>query len=129
MPELVERIDIDASPEQVWAALTDWEPFEGMLVTLPQALSVAEYFQFGRFNETVLTVGRQPTPKRPHEIMRRNGIAVGKPGIGPKMEDKLRGVRIHVPALGQRRLGQHGLRGILGQALVQRHVDASFRLA
>ncbi len=25
MPELVERIDVDASPEQVWAALTDWE--------------------------------------------------------------------------------------------------------
>ena len=25
MPELVERIDVDAPPEQVWAALTDWE--------------------------------------------------------------------------------------------------------
>ena len=25
MPELVERIDVDAAPEQVWAALTDWE--------------------------------------------------------------------------------------------------------
>ena len=25
MPELVERIDVDASPEQVWAALVDWE--------------------------------------------------------------------------------------------------------
>jgi len=25
MPALVERIDVDASPEQVWAALTDWE--------------------------------------------------------------------------------------------------------
>ncbi len=25
MPELVETIDVDASPEQVWSALTDWE--------------------------------------------------------------------------------------------------------
>ena len=25
MPELVERIDIDAPPERVWAVLTDWE--------------------------------------------------------------------------------------------------------
>ena len=34
MPELVERIDVDASPEQVWAALTDWErQGEWMLLT------------------------------------------------------------------------------------------------
>lgn len=25
MPELVERVDVDAPPEQVWALLTDWE--------------------------------------------------------------------------------------------------------
>jgi carbon monoxide dehydrogenase subunit G len=25
VPELVERIDVDAPPEQVWATLTDWE--------------------------------------------------------------------------------------------------------
>ena len=25
MPELVERIDVDAPPERVWAVLTDWE--------------------------------------------------------------------------------------------------------
>ena len=25
MPELVERIDVDAPPERVWALLTDWE--------------------------------------------------------------------------------------------------------
>ena len=25
MPDLVERVDVDAPPEQVWAALTDWE--------------------------------------------------------------------------------------------------------
>lgn len=34
MPELVERIDVDASPEQVWTALTDWEgQGEWMLAT------------------------------------------------------------------------------------------------
>ena len=34
MPELVERIDVDASPEQVWATLTDWErQGEWMLAT------------------------------------------------------------------------------------------------
>jgi predicted extracellular nuclease len=44
------------------SALTDHEPREGMLVTLPQALSIGEYFNFDRFNETVLSVGRQMTP-------------------------------------------------------------------
>ena len=44
------------------SALSDWEPREGMLVTLPQALSIAEYFNFGRFNEMVLSDGRQHTP-------------------------------------------------------------------
>ena len=34
MPELVERIDVDAPPERVWAALTDWErQGEWMLLT------------------------------------------------------------------------------------------------
>ena len=34
MPELVERIDVDASPEQVWATITDWErQGEWMLLT------------------------------------------------------------------------------------------------
>jgi uncharacterized protein YndB with AHSA1/START domain len=34
MPELVERIDIDAPPERVWATLTDWESQgEWMLAT------------------------------------------------------------------------------------------------
>ncbi len=34
MPELVERIDIDAPPERVWAALTDWtRQGEWMLAT------------------------------------------------------------------------------------------------
>ena len=34
MPDLVERIDVDAPPEQVWAALTDWtRQGEWMLAT------------------------------------------------------------------------------------------------
>ena len=34
MPELVEQVDVDAPPEQVWAALVDWErQGEWMLLT------------------------------------------------------------------------------------------------
>lgn len=49
------------------ASLDDWEPHEGMLVTFPQALSIGEYFDFDRFNETVLTAGRQYQPTAVHE--------------------------------------------------------------
>jgi len=44
-------------------ALEDFEPFEGMYVTLPQALAFAEYFNFDRFGEIVLSTDRlaQPT--------------------------------------------------------------------
>jgi hypothetical protein len=38
---------------------SDWEPFEGMLVTFPQALFISEFFNFDRFNEIVLTTERQ----------------------------------------------------------------------
>ena len=44
------------------ASLADWEPLEGMAVTFPQDLTISEYFDFDRFNETVLSVGRQITP-------------------------------------------------------------------
>jgi uncharacterized protein len=49
------------------SSLTDWEPREGMLVTLPQSLSIGEYFDFDRFNEIVLTSGRQFQPTAVHE--------------------------------------------------------------
>ena len=49
------------------SSLTQWEPREGMLVTMPQALSIAEYFNFARFNEVVLTNGRQFQPTAVHE--------------------------------------------------------------
>ncbi|MET0684557.1 MAG: ExeM/NucH family extracellular endonuclease [Solirubrobacteraceae bacterium] len=44
------------------SSMTDWEPLEGMAVTFPQDLTISEYFDFDRFNETVLSVGRQMTP-------------------------------------------------------------------
>jgi len=47
--------------------LSDWEPREGMLVTFPQSLTIGEYFNFDRFNEVVLTVGRQFQPTAVHE--------------------------------------------------------------
>jgi predicted extracellular nuclease len=42
--------------------VTDFEAYEGMLVTFPQALVISEYFNFDRFNETVLTSERHLTP-------------------------------------------------------------------
>lgn len=44
-------------------AVSDFERYEGMLVHFPQALTISEYFNFDRFNETVLSLGRmyQPT--------------------------------------------------------------------
>ena len=38
------------------AAADDIESYEGMLTTLPQELVISEYFNFGRFNEIVLTL-------------------------------------------------------------------------
>ena len=49
------------------SSLDDWEPREGMLITFPQALSISEYFNFDRFNEIVLTDGRQFQPTAVHE--------------------------------------------------------------
>jgi predicted extracellular nuclease len=40
----------------------DFEAFEGMYVTFPQDLVISEYFNFDRFNETVLTSERHLTP-------------------------------------------------------------------
>ena len=43
-------------------AVDDFEPFEGMYVTFPQDLVIAEYFNFDRFGEIVLTSERHLTP-------------------------------------------------------------------
>ncbi|MEW6403345.1 MAG: ExeM/NucH family extracellular endonuclease [Chloroflexota bacterium] len=44
------------------ASVDDFEAFEGMAVTFPQALYISEYFNFDRFGEIVLTSERHLTP-------------------------------------------------------------------
>jgi predicted extracellular nuclease len=44
------------------AAVSDFESYEGMRVTFPQALVISEYFNFDRFGELVLTSERHLTP-------------------------------------------------------------------
>jgi len=43
-------------------AVSDFEKYESMLVTFPQALVISEYFNFDRFGEIVLTSTRHMTP-------------------------------------------------------------------
>jgi predicted extracellular nuclease len=43
-------------------AVSDFESYEGMRVTFPQALYISEYFNFDRFGELVLTSERHLTP-------------------------------------------------------------------
>lgn len=42
--------------------VSDFEPYEGMLVTFPQELYISEFFNFDRFGEIVLTSERQFQP-------------------------------------------------------------------
>ncbi|RPI83476.1 MAG: ExeM/NucH family extracellular endonuclease, partial [Chloroflexi bacterium] len=49
------------------ASLDDFEPYEGMLVTFPQSLVIAEYFNYDRFGEIVLTSERHLTPSAEFE--------------------------------------------------------------
>jgi len=65
------------------ADLGDWERLEGMAVTFPQDLTISEYFDFGRFNETVLTDGRQMTPTAVFDP--------GSPEAADLLEENLRG--------------------------------------
>ncbi|MCA9875940.1 MAG: ExeM/NucH family extracellular endonuclease, partial [Anaerolineales bacterium] len=44
------------------ASLDNLEAYEGMLVTFPQPLYIAEYFNFDRYGEIVLATDRQYTP-------------------------------------------------------------------
>jgi len=44
------------------ADIDDFEPFEGMFITFPQPLFIAEYFNFDRYGEIVLTTERFLTP-------------------------------------------------------------------
>ena len=43
-------------------AVSDFEKYESMLVTFPQALVISEYFNFDRYGEIVLTSERHMTP-------------------------------------------------------------------
>jgi hypothetical protein len=49
------------------SSLTDFERFEGMLVTFPQTLYISEYFNFDRYGEIVLTSERQYQPTSVYE--------------------------------------------------------------
>jgi predicted extracellular nuclease len=44
------------------SSMDDFEKYEGMAVTFPQALVISEYFNFDRFGEIVLTSERHLTP-------------------------------------------------------------------
>ena len=52
-------------------SVDDFEPYEGMSVTFPQALVISEYFNFDRFGEIVLTSERNLTPTAEFEPGRR----------------------------------------------------------
>ncbi|MBU9944690.1 MAG: lamin tail domain-containing protein, partial [Dermatophilaceae bacterium] len=56
---------VDPTPVTLpMASATDFEKYEGMLVTMPQALYVTEHFQLGRFGQVVVSSGgrlQQPT--------------------------------------------------------------------
>jgi predicted extracellular nuclease len=49
------------------SSLDDWERYEGMLVTFPQALVISDYSDFDRYNEIVLTSVRQIQPTAVYE--------------------------------------------------------------
>ncbi len=48
-------------------SIDDLEPFEGMLVSLPQELYISEYFNFDRYGEIVLSTERQHQPTAVYE--------------------------------------------------------------
>lgn len=49
-------------PTPVELPVTDWERYEGMLLEFPQTLSIAEFYQYGRYGEIVLATERQYQP-------------------------------------------------------------------
>ena len=62
-----------------WPASTTSKPYEGMLVTFPQALVISEYFNFDRYGEIVLTSERSVPADGPL----RTGVARGDRPGGP----------------------------------------------
>ena len=51
-----------ATPSLPVISIDDFEAYEGMAITFPQALVISEYFNFDRFGEIVLTSERHLTP-------------------------------------------------------------------
>ena len=66
MPEPVERIDVDASPEQAWATITDWErQGEWMLLTDVRTVGGPAQRLHGRLAaRTGNPAARRPPPRR-----------------------------------------------------------------
>ncbi|TGD75477.1 ExeM/NucH family extracellular endonuclease [Mangrovimicrobium sediminis] len=62
------------------ADIADFEPFEGMLVTLPQSLVISEYFNFDRYGEIVLAL------PLPGEARPMTATAVELPGSNGYMD-------------------------------------------
>ena len=50
------------TPTAITLPISDLEPYEGMLVTFPQTLYFAEYFNFDRYGDIVLATSRQFNP-------------------------------------------------------------------
>jgi uncharacterized protein len=82
------------------SALSDWEPREGMLVTFPQSLTIGEYFNFDRFNEIVLTAGRQFQPTAVYEPGSPEAAALARANLlGRLTLDDGRGAQNPDPAI------------------------------
>ncbi len=67
-----------------FASSTFAERYEGMYVRLPQALVIAEYFNYDRFGEMVLAL------PLPGETRPFTGTAIDEPGVGPGSPANLR---------------------------------------
>lgn len=67
-------LSLPASPEQR-------EALEGMYVTLPQQLTIAETFEYGRFGTITLTVGRQFQPTGLYDAGSPEAVALAAQNI------------------------------------------------
>jgi predicted extracellular nuclease len=57
---------------------TDFERYEGMLVSFPQTLTISEFFNFDRFGEIVLTVDRDFQPTAIYEPGSTEAVALAE---------------------------------------------------
>ncbi len=70
-----------------FASLTDPERYEGMLVKFPQALAIAEYFNYDRFGEMVLAL---PFEGQSRLFTPTSVVEPGAPAIDLAAQNKLR---------------------------------------